>query len=45
MRLDYILGTPGIADLTRTCRIISGGATESASDHYPVLADIDLSLD
>ena len=45
MRLDYILGTPGIADLTRTCRIISGGATESASDHYPVLVEIDLSLD
>jgi exodeoxyribonuclease III len=45
MRLDYILGTPGVAGLTRTCRTISGGAAESASDHYPVLAELDLSLD
>jgi endonuclease/exonuclease/phosphatase family metal-dependent hydrolase len=45
MRLDYVLGTPGVADLTRTCRIVSGGAAESASDHYPVLAEVDLSLD
>ena len=44
MRLDYILGTPGIADLTRTCRIISGGESESASDHYPVVAELDLTL-
>src|SRR6266545_4681044 len=45
MRLDYVLGTPGIAELTRDCRIISGGDAENASDHYPVLAEFDLSLD
>jgi endonuclease/exonuclease/phosphatase family metal-dependent hydrolase len=43
MRLDYVLGTPPVAALTRDCRIISGGATETASDHYPVLAGLDLS--
>jgi exodeoxyribonuclease III len=45
MRLDYVLGTRGVAALTRTCRTVSDGATESASDHYPVVADIDLCLD
>jgi endonuclease/exonuclease/phosphatase family metal-dependent hydrolase len=42
MRLDYILGTPPVAALTRDCRIVSGGETEYASDHYPVVAVLDL---
>jgi exodeoxyribonuclease III len=45
MRLDYLLGTAGVAAVTRSCRIISGGEAESISDHYPVLAELDLSLD
>jgi exodeoxyribonuclease III len=42
MRLDYILGTSSVAGLTRGCRVVDGGETELASDHYPVLAEIDL---
>jgi endonuclease/exonuclease/phosphatase family metal-dependent hydrolase len=45
MRLDYILGTPAVARVTRGCRIVSGGDAESASDHYPVLADLALTLE
>jgi len=45
MRLDYVLGTAGVAELTRACRIVSGGEADSASDHYPVLAEFDLTLD
>lgn len=42
MRLDYVLGTPDVAGLTRRCAVISGGETEYASDHYPVVAVLDL---
>lgn len=42
MRLDYILGSPPVAMLTRACRVVSGGETEYASDHYPVVAALDL---
>jgi exodeoxyribonuclease-3 len=44
MRLDYILGTPTLAALTRGCSVVSGGETESASDHYPVVAVLDLEV-
>jgi endonuclease/exonuclease/phosphatase family metal-dependent hydrolase len=44
MRLDYILGTPPVAGLTGSCRIVSGGEAESASDHYPVVAELDLTI-
>lgn len=42
MRLDYLLATPALADLTRAVRVIRGGAADTASDHYPVLADLAL---
>jgi endonuclease/exonuclease/phosphatase family metal-dependent hydrolase len=42
MRLDYVLGTGPVARLATACRIVSGGETESASDHYPMLAELDL---
>ncbi|MGY3519882.1 endonuclease/exonuclease/phosphatase family protein [Micromonospora sp. PTRAS2] len=42
MRLDYLLGTPALAGLARSCVVVRGGDTEYASDHYPVLADLDL---
>nr|QLK00081.1 endonuclease/exonuclease/phosphatase family protein [Micromonospora carbonacea] len=42
MRLDYLLGTPALARLARSCTVARGGETEYASDHYPVLADLDL---
>ncbi|MEU6074278.1 endonuclease/exonuclease/phosphatase family protein [Micromonospora sp. NPDC047074] len=42
MRLDYLLGTPALAGRARACRVVRGGETEYASDHYPVVADLDL---
>ncbi|MER7460681.1 endonuclease/exonuclease/phosphatase family protein [Micromonospora sp. NPDC126480] len=42
MRLDYLLGTPAVARLTRQVRVLRGGDAEHASDHYPVAADLDL---
>ncbi|MCM0673953.1 endonuclease/exonuclease/phosphatase family protein [Micromonospora phytophila] len=42
MRLDYLLGTPALAGRVRDCRVVRGGETEYASDHYPVVVDLDL---
>jgi exodeoxyribonuclease III len=42
MRLDYLLATPALAALVRECHIADGGETDVASDHYPVVADLDL---
>jgi endonuclease/exonuclease/phosphatase family metal-dependent hydrolase len=42
MRLDYLFATPALAALVRDCRIVDGGETDVASDHYPVVADVDL---
>jgi exodeoxyribonuclease-3 len=44
MRLDYVLGTEPVARLVRTCRVVSGGDRETASDHYPVVAELDLTI-
>jgi exodeoxyribonuclease-3 len=38
MRLDYLLATAGVT--ARAVRVVRGGATETASDHYPVVADL-----
>lgn len=42
MRLDYLFGTPAVAARVRSCRVVTGGAAETASDHHPVLVDLDL---
>ncbi|WP_420330358.1 endonuclease/exonuclease/phosphatase family protein [Micromonospora endolithica] len=42
MRLDYLLGTPDLAVRLRDCRVVRGGDADHASDHYPVVADLDL---
>ncbi|SBT37121.1 endonuclease/exonuclease/phosphatase family protein [Micromonospora auratinigra] len=42
MRLDYLLATPALAALTRGVRVLRGGDADTASDHYPVLADLAL---
>ncbi|MGS2620102.1 endonuclease/exonuclease/phosphatase family protein [Micromonospora sp. LZ34] len=42
MRLDYLLGTPALAGRVRDCRVLRGGETEYASDHYPVVAEVGL---
>ncbi|MDW5330076.1 endonuclease/exonuclease/phosphatase family protein [Plantactinospora sp. KLBMP9567] len=44
MRLDYLLGTPPLARLAQPPRVVTGGAAESASDHYPLVVDFDLRL-
>ncbi|MGC4770784.1 endonuclease/exonuclease/phosphatase family protein [Micromonospora sp. DT44] len=42
MRLDYLLGSRAVAERVRGCRVIRDAATDTASDHYPLLATIDL---
>ncbi|MEH1012956.1 endonuclease/exonuclease/phosphatase family protein [Micromonospora sp. CPCC 206060] len=44
MRLDYLFGSPALAARTRVCQVLRGGAAEWASDHYPVVAELDLDL-
>ncbi|MEU5784046.1 endonuclease/exonuclease/phosphatase family protein [Micromonospora lupini] len=43
MRLDYLFGTRAVAERVRGCRVIRGGAADTASDHYPLLTTLDLS--
>jgi exodeoxyribonuclease-3 len=44
LRVDYILGTPAVADRTRSCQVVRDGGADLASDHYPLVAELDLSL-
>jgi exodeoxyribonuclease III len=41
MRVDYVLATPPVAGRARTMRVVRGDETEYASDHYPVLVELD----
>ena len=42
MRLDYLLASRPLADRAGGARVIRGGETEYASDHYPVTVELDL---
>ncbi len=42
MRLDYVLGSAPAAARARNLRVVRGDETEHASDHYPVVVDLDL---
>ncbi|MEU4400002.1 endonuclease/exonuclease/phosphatase family protein [Micromonospora orduensis] len=42
MRLDYLFGSPALAERVGDCRVVRGGAADTASDHYPLLAELDL---
>ncbi|MEV0718583.1 endonuclease/exonuclease/phosphatase family protein [Asanoa sp. NPDC050611] len=42
MRLDYLFATPALAEHVRSCRILRTPTADRASDHYPVVADIDI---
>ncbi|MEV0005777.1 endonuclease/exonuclease/phosphatase family protein [Micromonospora sp. NPDC050980] len=42
MRLDYLLATPALAAHLRAVRVLRDADTDTASDHYPLLADLDL---
>ncbi|MFU8875814.1 endonuclease/exonuclease/phosphatase family protein [Micromonospora sp. SL4-19] len=44
-RLDYLLATPELATLTRAVRVVRGGDADTASDHYPVVAELALAPD
>ena len=44
MRLDYVLATAPVAALAGAVRVVTGDEAEYASDHYPVVADLDLTL-
>ena len=44
MRLDYMLGSAPVAARARSLRVARGGAAERASDHYPLIAELDLSI-
>jgi endonuclease/exonuclease/phosphatase family metal-dependent hydrolase len=43
-RLDYVLGTPMLAHNVLHCQVVRGGLADTASDHYPVVAEFDLRL-
>jgi exodeoxyribonuclease III len=43
-RLDYILGTPPLVPLARRFRIVTDGGADTASDHYPVLTELDIAI-
>ena len=42
MRLDYLFGTPAVAARLRSYRVVEGGEVDKASDHHPVLVELDL---
>lgn len=42
VRLDYILATPGLASRCRSIHAIDEAPAHEASDHLPVLAELDL---
>lgn len=44
MRLDYVLGSAPVAAAARAARVVTGDEAEYASDHYPVVVDLDLGL-
>jgi exodeoxyribonuclease-3 len=44
-RLDYVLAVPPLVTHVREARVIRGDETEYASDHYPLLVELDLTND
>ena len=42
MRLDYLMASPSVAARAGRLRVLRGAEAEYASDHYPVVADLDL---
>jgi exodeoxyribonuclease-3 len=42
MRLDYVLASAPVAARLRSARVVRGGETEFASDHYPLCVDLDM---
>jgi endonuclease/exonuclease/phosphatase family metal-dependent hydrolase len=44
MRLDYVLATEAAAGRARRCRVVRQGSAQTASDHYPLVAELDFAL-
>jgi exodeoxyribonuclease-3 len=42
MRLDYVLASPAVAARATKARVLRGAEAEYASDHYPLLVELDL---
>lgn len=40
-RCDYLLASKALADRARGYRVLNGGDAGSASDHYPILCDVE----
>lgn len=45
VRIDYVFATPRAAERVKRAERVIGGDVEAASDHYPLLVDLDLDLD
>jgi endonuclease/exonuclease/phosphatase family metal-dependent hydrolase len=43
VRLDYAFVPTGFANRLRACEVVNGPGTTEASDHFPLLAEVDLS--
>jgi exodeoxyribonuclease-3 len=44
MRLDYVLAGRALVAFARDAHVVRGGETESASDHYPLVVDLDIAV-
>lgn len=42
LRVDYLFGTPTVAQGLRRCEVLVDEETKRASDHFPLLAELDL---
>jgi len=42
MRLDYLMASPSVAARATHARVLRGAEAEYASDHYPLMVDLDL---
>lgn len=45
MRVDYLYATSPLAELATGCTVVRSEDANLASDHYPVVADFDITLD
>ena len=41
VRIDYVFASPGAAQRVRRAERVSGGHVEAASDHYPLLVELE----
>jgi len=44
LRLDYVFATEDLASRAVSCDVVRTPPADVASDHYPLMADIDIAL-